>query len=755
LAAGYISGSGVGPQVNFQPGTPILLAQSESLNPQGVAVDSSGNIYFADFANDQVVELSPLQAPTVVADSTSGMGAPESVAVDGAGNVFIADSGGSQILKASPSDGAFTFQVIANAGFNSLNSPGGVAVDGFGNVFVADTDNSRILKETLSSNGEYIQTLIPTSGLALPFGVAVDVAGNLYIPDLTNNQVVKETLTAGVYSQSIVAAGFSEPTSVSVDLNGNVYVADYGNSRIVKEALSGGAYTQSVLLFAGSASLYGVALDGSGNIYGSDVSEDLVFKIDVADAPPPLSFNSTNVGTPSSDSPRLLTLLNFGNAALSFAVPGSGTNPTFSTSSFTLDASTTCPEVSPLGSPSTLAAGATCIYAIDFSAATTGLNSDSLVLTDNSGNPEGTTQTILVSGNGIGASIPTATAITLAAAPVSTGPFGQSVTLTASLLPFAAGGQSTNGDSVTFLSGSTSLGTGTLAAGMASIMLTTLPAGVDSLTAHFPGDANFAASTSGSLSFTVTKITPVITWATPAQITFGTALSGTQLDASSLVAGTFVYTPAAGSTPAGGMDTLSVTFTPTDTSTYSNATATVVLPVYDLGLSVSGGAATQTALQGAPATFPFMAGPQAALTFLNPVTFSVTGLPPGATAVFAPVSLPAGSALAPVTMVVQTPSVVAAGVREPSSIGRLRGAPIGLALLFLPVLALQAFRKRLRFATSTRAALLLATIAVGAVASLIGCTGTTHINSTSYPLVVTATSGTLHTSFNMTLIIEK
>jgi len=70
--------------------------------------------------------------------------------------------------------------------------------------------------------------------------------------------------------------------------------------------------------------------------------------------------------------------------------------------------------------------------------------------------------------------------------------------------------------------------------------------------------------------------TPLITWATPAAITYGTALSATQLDASSGgVAGAFVYNPLAGSTPATGTDTLSVTFTPSDTTDYTTATQTV------------------------------------------------------------------------------------------------------------------------------------------------------------------------------------
>ncbi len=76
------------------------------------------------------------------------------------------------------------------------------------------------------------------------------------------------------------------------------------------------------------------------------------------------------------------------------------------------------------------------------------------------------------------------------------------------------------------------------------------------------------------------KSTPTITWANPANIVYGTALSGTQLDATASVPGTFTYTPAAGTVLAvGNNQTLSVSFTPTDTTDYSTATDTVTINV--------------------------------------------------------------------------------------------------------------------------------------------------------------------------------
>ncbi len=74
-------------------------------------------------------------------------------------------------------------------------------------------------------------------------------------------------------------------------------------------------------------------------------------------------------------------------------------------------------------------------------------------------------------------------------------------------------------------------------------------------------------------------VTPTLTWSTPAPITYGTALSGTQLNATASVPGTFVYTPAVATVLGAGTQPLTVTFTPTDTTNYATASATVLLTV--------------------------------------------------------------------------------------------------------------------------------------------------------------------------------
>jgi Bacterial Ig-like domain (group 2)/Chitobiase/beta-hexosaminidase C-terminal domain len=76
-----------------------------------------------------------------------------------------------------------------------------------------------------------------------------------------------------------------------------------------------------------------------------------------------------------------------------------------------------------------------------------------------------------------------------------------------------------------------------------------------------------------------TTITPAITWSAPAAITYGTAISGAQLNATADTAGSFSYSPAAGTVLTAGTQTLSVIFAPSDTKNYSAATASVPLSV--------------------------------------------------------------------------------------------------------------------------------------------------------------------------------
>ncbi len=109
---------------------------------------------------------------------------------------------------------------------------------------------------------------------------------------------------------------------------------------------------------------------------------------------------------------------------------------------------------------------------------------------------------------------------------------------------------------------------------------TVLPVGVQTLSADFtPTDTANYNNVTATVTLVVGQSVPVITWATPAPIVYGTALSGVQLNATASVPGTFVYTPDVGAVLNAGSNTLSVAFTPTDTANYTTATASVTLVV--------------------------------------------------------------------------------------------------------------------------------------------------------------------------------
>jgi hypothetical protein len=114
---------------------------------------------------------------------------------------------------------------------------------------------------------------------------------------------------------------------------------------------------------------------------------------------------------------------------------------------------------------------------------------------------------------------------------------------------------------------------------------TVLTAGTHTLTATFtPAGSSSATQATVTTTIIVNKATPTITWAAPAAVPEGTALNSVQLNASASVAGTFAYSPAAGTTmSAAGNQPLSVTFTPTDSADYASAEDTVTLVVNAAG----------------------------------------------------------------------------------------------------------------------------------------------------------------------------
>jgi hypothetical protein len=163
----------------------------------------------------------------------------------------------------------------------------------------------------------------------------------------------------------------------------------------------------------------------------------------------------------------------------------------------------------------------------------------------------------------------------------------------------------------------------TVSSAAASYTLPVLTAGQHTIAASYSGDNTFVSAAATGIAITVSQVTPTVTWAAPAPITYGTALNGTQLNATASVPGAFVYTPVVGTVLGAATQSLSVTFTPADTVDYTVVTKTASLVVNQ---------ATQSITFTAP-TSPVAFG-------VAPITLVATGGASGSSVVFTVLSGP-------------------------------------------------------------------------------------------------------------------
>ncbi len=300
------------------------LVSSELVDPSGVAVDGSGNVYIADTYNYAIKEWS-VAGNTVSTLVSSGLDNPSDVAVDGLGNVYIADT-----YNYAIKEWLVAGNTVSTLVASGLNLPNGVAVDGSGNVYIADTYNNAIKEWVAASN---TLTTLVSSGLSRPYGVAVDCAGNVYIADTYNN-AIKEWLAASNTVITLVSSGLAHPYGVAVDGSGNVYIADtYHNA--IKEWWAA-SNTVTTLVSSGLSHPFGVAVDGSGNVYIADTYNNAikerprVFVDSTAKTEPPsggsdslpvvlpATANMAGPFAPTNHSPWL-TIIGVTNGVVSFA----------------------------------------------------------------------------------------------------------------------------------------------------------------------------------------------------------------------------------------------------------------------------------------------------------------------------------------------------------------------------------------------------------------------------------------------------
>ena len=257
-------------------GGPALSADLNS--PYAVAADAAGNLYIADQYNGMIRKVLPTGYITTIAgaytDGVTGDGVaaitarisqPQGVAVDSAGNVYFSDWGNHRVRKVSPDGIVHTVAGTGQAGYSGdgglatsarLNNPTGVALDAAGNLFIADSANGSIRKvypdgyiTTVVGNG-HLGTggdggFAASAQLSYPAGIAVDPWGNLFIADYGSSRI-REVYASGIVTTvtGTGVAGYSGdggpatkaqvyfPSGVAVDSAGNVYIADAPNNRI-------------------------------------------------------------------------------------------------------------------------------------------------------------------------------------------------------------------------------------------------------------------------------------------------------------------------------------------------------------------------------------------------------------------------------------------------------------------------------------------------------------------------------------------
>lgn len=200
----------------------VLASAAEFYSPTGIVIDSSGNLYITDSGNNLMQEVTSglglltfagLQEPGYGGDGGPAAAAhfyyPKGLAIDSRGNMYIADMANNVIRKIAASGTISTVAGNGTQGFSGDNGPAtsaqlysplSVAVDAAGNLYIADTGNQRIREvtvagtiTTIAGNGTRGYSGDGGAGTSAqlynPTGVAVNPAGLVYVADSENNVI--------------------------------------------------------------------------------------------------------------------------------------------------------------------------------------------------------------------------------------------------------------------------------------------------------------------------------------------------------------------------------------------------------------------------------------------------------------------------------------------------------------------------------------------------------------------------------------
>ncbi len=247
----------------------------------------------------------------------AGFNGPFGLAFAPDGTLFVADTDNNMIRQITPAGVVSTLagdhttpgylDGIRTAA--RFQSPRGIAIDASGTAYVTDYENHMIRRITAagvvdvfagSTTPDYVNGTGTSAQFQNPWGIVLDANGNLFVAD-QNNHVIRKITPAGEVSTFAgngtpgfldangVNAQFNQPTGLAIDGAGNLYVGDQSNNRIRKITPTGDVSTfagsgsslstDGTGILAGLSAPHGVATDAGGNVYVAEPSTYSIRKI--------------------------------------------------------------------------------------------------------------------------------------------------------------------------------------------------------------------------------------------------------------------------------------------------------------------------------------------------------------------------------------------------------------------------------------------------------------------------------------------
>ena len=291
-----------------QIGTTTVSSSSngEFEQPNGIAIDTEGNIYIADRNNERVQKFD-VSGSFVTQWGSSGSGDGQfaanngavDIAIDSNGDIWVVDRGNHRIQRFSNS-GAFEFKFGVNgSGTGQLNQPTGIAINSGDTIYIADRLNERVQAFNLS--GTFLFQFGGTAGSGDgefasnngPVDLDFDDAGNVVVVDRGNARVQKFT-NKGVFmgkfgSSGSGASNFNQPNGITVAPDGTILIADRNNARISIWTDINGVFANSSTFgtsgtgdaqFNATSGAVALAFDPAGDLWVIDRGNHRIQKFD-------------------------------------------------------------------------------------------------------------------------------------------------------------------------------------------------------------------------------------------------------------------------------------------------------------------------------------------------------------------------------------------------------------------------------------------------------------------------------------------